>query len=135
MAEFNVPENVWMGATVDLQARVKATEEGFANVNSKVRWLSCEPMLEPLRFQHLDRFDWLVIGGASRTSKTPDWSPPFVWIVDLVKQARDAGVKVYFKTNIFGNNARILELPFDAPIEPDPVESPAVFHYLGKGSK
>lgn len=133
MAEFEVPENVWMGATVDLQARVKVTEEAFANVRSKVRWLSCEPLIEPLRFQHLDRFDWIVIGGASRTSKTPKWTPPFGWIVDLVTQARDAGLKVYFKSNLFDGNPRILELPFDAPVEPDPREAPAVFHYL-KGS-
>lgn len=134
MAEFDVPENVWMGTTVDLQVRVKAAEEAFANARSKVRWLSCEPLLEPLRFQHLNRFNWIVIGGASRTSKTPEWRPPFIWIVDLVKQARDAGLKVYFKDNLFGNNPRILELPFDAPIASDPAEAPAVFHYL-KGSK
>jgi hypothetical protein len=47
------------------------------------------------------------------------------------------------KTNLFGDpnkdgkgdyraNARILELPFDAPIVADPHEAPAVFRYLGK---
>ena len=132
MAEFDVPENVWMGATVDLQARVKATEAGFANVSSKVRWLSCEPMLEPLVFEHLDRFDWIVIGGASRTSRTPKWAPPYAWIKDLERQADAAGVRVYHKSNLFDGNARRLELPFDAPIKPDPAEAPAVFHYLGR---
>jgi hypothetical protein len=28
-------------------------------------------------------------------------APPFAWIDDLVRQARDAGVKVYFKSNLF----------------------------------
>ena len=54
-------------------------------------------------------------------------APPFAWIDDLVRQARDAGVKVYFKSNLFDGNARILELLFYAPIEPDPAEAPAVF--------
>jgi protein gp37 len=130
MAEFDIPANAWMGTTVDLQARVPAAEAAFERVNAAVKWLSVEPMLEPLRFRHLDRFNWLVIGGASRSSQTPEWKPPLSWIVDLVNQARDAGVKVYCKTNLLGS--RLLELPFDAPIKADPQEAPAVFHYLGQ---
>lgn len=130
MSEFEIPDNCWMGTSVDLQIRVKNAEAAFAKVNAGVRWLSVEPMLEPLRFERLDLFQWIVIGGASRSSKTPDWQPPFEWIADLVRQAREAGTKVYFKTNLLGN--RILELPFDAPIVADPVEAPAIFHYLGK---
>jgi protein gp37 len=132
MAEFDIPPNAWMGTSVDLQARVKAAEAAFANVASKVRWLSCEPLIEPLRFKHLDRFHWIVIGGASATASTPDWRPPFEWVADLVRQARDAGLKVYFKTNLL--RSRILELPFDAPIKADPLEAPAVFHYLGRAA-
>ena len=75
----------------------------------------------------------MVIGGASATPgnrpPTPDWRPPFEWIADLVRQARAAGLKVYFKTNL-GIENRILELPFDAPIVADsPSEAPAVFCY------
>jgi protein gp37 len=96
----------------------------------QVRWLSCEALIEPLRFQHLDRFNWIVIGGASKTSRTPKWAPPFTWIDDLVRQPRVARVKVYFKRNLFDGNARILEMPFYAPIEPDPAAAPAILHYL-----
>ena len=92
------------------------------------RWLSIEPLLEPLRFQHLERFDWMVIGGATASTKTPVWKPPHIWIRDLERQADDAGVKVYYKTNLLGK--RRLELPFGA-ILPDETEGPAaVFHYL-----
>jgi hypothetical protein len=35
-------------------------------------------------------------------------------------------VKVYFKSNLFDGNARILEMPFYAPIEPDPAAAPAI---------
>lgn len=130
MAEFDIPPNAWMGTSVDLQARVRAAEEAFAKVPSKVRWLSCEPLIEPLKFKHLDRFHWIVIGGASASDNTPDWRPPFEWITDLVRQARDVGLKVYFKTNLL--RSRILELPFDAPIKADPIEAPAVFQYLNR---
>ncbi len=131
--EFDLPPNAWMGTTVDLQARVKAAEDAFASITAGVRWLSLEPLLEPLTFTHLDRFDWMVIGGASATEATsdspatPEWRPPFAWIEDLVGQAREAGCKVYFKTNLL--RKRLLEMPFDAPM-PEQESLPKVFHYL-----
>lgn len=130
MTEFAYPPNAWLGTTVDLQARVAAAEKAFANVNAPVRWLSIEPLIEPLRFTHLDRFHWMVIGGSSRSSHTPEWKPPFAWIYDLVQQARDADVKVYFKSNLLGCPTRILELPFDAPVTPENLVAPDIFHYL-----
>src|SRR5262245_24900400 len=86
-AEFEIPTNAWMGTTVDLQARVPNAEKSFAKLRERnpdaILWLSVEPMLEPLKFKHLDRFDWVVMGGASRSSKTPAFYPPFDWIMDL----------------------------------------------------
>jgi protein gp37 len=70
MAEFDLPKNGWYGTTVDLQARVKSAEEAFAKIRDRKTWLSVEPMLEPLKFGRLDLFDWVVIGGASRSSNT-----------------------------------------------------------------
>jgi ParB/RepB/Spo0J family partition protein len=126
--EFDLPPNAWMGTTVDLQARVKAAEDAFAHITAGVRWLSIEPMLERLKFRHLDRFDWLVIGGASASTQTPEWHPPFAWINDLVRQAEDAGCKIYFKTNLL--KKRLLEMPFDAPIVGEDGPPPPEFSYL-----
>jgi protein gp37 len=134
MAEFAIPPNAWMGTTVDLQARVANAEAAFEKLNKEagVRWLSVEPMLEPLKFKRLDLFNWIVIGGATKSSKTPAFRPPLPWIMDLYAQAKAAGCKVYMKTNLLGN--RVLELPFDTPIKADPAAAPEVFHYLGKGT-
>jgi protein gp37/ParB-like chromosome segregation protein Spo0J len=137
MAEFDIPDNAWMGTTVDLQVRVPNAEAAFERVNAGVKWLSVEPMLEPLKFNHLDRFDWVVVGGSSSslatngTPKTPVWVPPFEWVEDLLIQARAAGCKVYMKTNL-GMTKRLLELPFDAPIPSDNTPAPKEFNYLGK---
>jgi protein gp37/ParB-like chromosome segregation protein Spo0J len=134
MAEFDIPHNTWMGTTVDLQARVNNAEAAFANVNASVRWLSIEPMLEPLRFKRLDLFQWMVIGGASASSRTPEWRPPFNWITDLVAQAREAGVAVYFKPNLYGH--RVLEMPNKLPVPQDyPETPPQVFDYLSDKRK
>jgi hypothetical protein len=128
--EFDIPPNLWLGAKVYLQSRVKAAEEAFAHITAGVRWLSLEPLLEPLQFQHLERFNWVVLGGASKSSQTPEWRPPFQWVADLVQQARDAGCAIYMQDNLLGK--RILELPFDAPL-PAEEPLPEVFHYLKMG--
>ncbi len=109
MSEFEIPNNVWMGTTVDCQARVNAAEAAFERVQARVRWLSVEPMLEPIRFSRLDRFNLLVIGGASVSKNTPRWIPPFEWIADLMRQADDAGCAVFLKSNLYRK-----EQPFGA---------------------
>jgi protein gp37 len=100
LAEQDWPSNAWVGTTVDRQARVATAERSFRGVKAGVRWLSCEPMLERLTFTSLEMFDWVVIGGASESSQTPASQPPTEWIEHLVRQARDAGCQVYFKTNL-----------------------------------
>jgi len=135
MAEFDIPENAWMGTTVDLQARVANAEKAFEKVKAKVRWLSIEPMLQPLKFKRLDTFDWIVIGGASPSAAvdgsppTPVWNVPIDWIVDLHRQAREAGCMIYYKTNSgLSDLTRIREFPGRGAEEP---KAPDVFNYLG----
>jgi hypothetical protein len=55
-------------------------------------------------------------------------APLVAFIDDLVRHARDAGVKVYFKSNLFDGKAHILKLPLHTPIEPDPAEVALVFN-------
>lgn len=134
MAEFDIPANAWMGTTVDVQARVANAERAFEKVKAPVRWLSIEPMIEPLQFSNLAMFDWIVIGGASAsksidgTPSTPAWNPPIEWLIDLHRQAREAGCKIYYKTNSgLSDMTRIREFPgrdVTAPAAPD------VFNYL-----
>ena len=137
IAEFDIPRNAWIGTTVDLQARVANAEKAFAKVREKSpdakTWLSVEPMLEPLRFERLDLFDCVVIGGASKSGETPEWRPPFRWIAALDGQALAAGCKVYFKTNLLGS--RVLEMMDGLPVPQDPQEAPEVFHYLRPQTK
>lgn len=108
-----MPKNAWMGTTVDCQERVANAEKAFAKMGGGIKWLSVEPMLTPLKFSRLDLFDWIVIGGASPSAKTPRWVPPFDWVADLHAQARAAGCAVYHKDNLgMGDGIRLKEFPW-----------------------
>jgi len=108
LLDFDFPANAWIGATVDTQARVKPTEDIFRRVDATIKWLSCEPMLEPLVFNEPAIFDWFAIGGASESIETEQFYPPRQWIADLEKQIWDSGGKVYEKFNLW---ERITEYP------------------------
>jgi protein gp37 len=126
MAEFDFPDNAWVGTTVDCQARVANAERSFRKVKARVKWLSCEPLIEPLQFTDLGAFDWLVIGGASSSSQTPEWRPPRRWFNELEREAVRAGVRVYEKENLW---ERVREYPgLDA--EAMPTQAPEPLRYL-----
>ena len=100
LSEQTWPDNAWVGCTVDTQARVSSAERAFSKVKAGIKWLSCEPLLEPLTFNSLEMFDWVVIGGQSRSTQAPAFQPRLEWIASLEDQARAAGCKVYYKTNL-----------------------------------
>jgi protein gp37 len=102
LAEFSpFPSNVWVGTSVDAQARVTNAEDAFEHIEAPIKWLSCEPLLEPLKFSRLHLFDWMVIGGASASNDTPEWRPPRSWVLDLERQAHAAHLMVFEKTNLW----------------------------------
>jgi protein gp37 len=106
---LSLPPTAWIGTTVDEQYRVKIAEEAFRKINDvKVKWLSLEPLLEPLKFNDLSMFDWVVIGSQSATKQpagyVKEFAPPFEWVADIVTQARKAGCRIYMKPNLLGDN-------------------------------
>jgi hypothetical protein len=128
MSQFTFPPNSWVGTTVDKQARVKNAERAFRKIKAPVKWLACEPLLEPLTFSDLSIFNWLVIGGASETKAaprdpvtgpgppTPDFQPPYRWVRELEVAMWQAGGRVYEKANLYSPYAGRLELVAEYPI-------------------
>jgi len=114
MAEFRYPPNVWLGTSVDRQFTVERAEKAFRKIRDGgyegVSWLSCEPMLERLTFGSLDMFDWVVVGGASKSTQTPESRPEFEWVAHLWNQAKAHDLPVYMKTNL-GIEQRVREYP------------------------
>jgi protein gp37 len=129
LLEFDWPENVWLGTTVDLQDRVAAAEDAFEKLRERypnaTLWLGIEPMLEPLKFTRLHLFDRIVVGGASATQHSPEWHPPLAWVDDIRRQGRAAGCSLFEKSNLL-----VKERPGGAQYQ-FADEAPASFHYLG----
>ena len=104
---LKLPPTAWLGTSVDEQKRVRLAEEAFREIKGvRVKWLSLEPLLAPLKFSDLSMFDWIVIGSQSATIQ-PDgpvgsFSPPFEWVAQLTAQAREAGCRIYHKPNLLG---------------------------------
>jgi protein gp37 len=122
--EFSFPSNAWVGTTVDHQARVAAAEKAMADVDAETKWLSIEPMLTPLRFQNLEVFQWIVMGGASRSTETPEYRVPFEFWAPLQTEAMEKGIAVYHKTNLYG---RTIQYPW---ADPESSTSPEMADYL-----
>jgi protein gp37 len=114
LAQVEWPANAWCGTTVDRQSRVANAERSFRGVTAGIKWLSCEPLLERLTFSSLEMFDWVVIGGASESTETPAFQPPWEWVEHLIRQARNAGCRVYVKPNLL---TRPREYPGWDPVE------------------
>ncbi|MGH3965747.1 MAG: DUF5131 family protein [Pseudonocardiaceae bacterium] len=103
--DLDLPATAWVGTSVDEQRRVRIAERAFSKINGvKVKWLSLEPLREPLEFADLSMFDWVVIGAQTGTLQpdgyVPPFAPPFEWVARIVLQAREAGCKVHLKPNL-----------------------------------
>lgn len=100
-----LPPGAWVGTSVDEQKRVRIAEEAFRKVDGvAVKWLSLEPLREPLEFNDLSMFDWVVIGAQTQTQQPdglePAFAPPAEWVVRITAQAMEAGCKVHWKPNL-----------------------------------
>lgn len=125
MADFDFPPNSWIGTTVDKQWAVERAEKAFRKIRAGgyegVAWLSCEPMLERLTFSSLDMFDWVVMGGSSKSTQTPAFAPPPEWWIHLWNQAKEHNIPVYMKTNLIQQNGNAVD--FDNRVRQYPTKA------------
>jgi protein gp37/ParB-like chromosome segregation protein Spo0J len=95
----------WFGASIIQQVDVARVERDMlAFHTSGIKWISLEPMLEPITFSDLSWCDMVVIGAQTETNqpdgRVPDYAPAFDWVVDVVNQCREWQVPYYLKPNL-----------------------------------
>ena len=97
----------WFGASIVKQGDVERVTRDMTSFDVHpgiVRWISLEPMLEPIIFDDLSWCDLVVIGAQTSTRQpdgfVPAFSPKFEWVADVVTQCIEQGVPYYLKPNL-----------------------------------
>jgi len=90
---FNWTDNIWLGVSVedpDYKFRIDILRECPA----KHKFLSLEPLLEPLGKLDLSDIEWVIVGGESGPGARPmkSW-----WVTDIRDQCLAQGVPFFFK--------------------------------------
>jgi len=86
------PDNAWFGTSVELQ-RYTSRIDYLRSIPSKIRFLSCEPLLGPLSLD-LEDIHWVIVGGESGPGARPMKEE---WVLDIKKQCGNAGIPFFFK--------------------------------------
>lgn len=105
-----MPDNVWLGTSVENQAAADDRIPQLAAVPARVRFLSVEPLLEEIDFEGVfyepvdernewfraraNRPDWVIVGGESGPNARP---LELAWVRDIISQCRGARVPVFIK--------------------------------------
>lgn len=120
------PANVWVGTSVEDQARADERIPHLISIPSRVRFLSCEPLLGPVDIEeHLeDMLDggyvlgsapiqWVIVGGESGITARPF---DIAWAQSLVDQCKSAGAACFVKqlgAHPITENANLHDWPDD----------------------
>lgn len=87
------PPNLWMGVTVE-NSDVTDRIDHLRNTKAKVKFLSCEPLLSPIKNMNLQEIDWVIVGGESGRTPRPIKEE---WIINIKEQCRISNTAFYFK--------------------------------------
>jgi protein gp37 len=88
-----VPENVWLGVTVEF-SQTKNRIDVLRKIESKIRFLSIEPLIDSVGELNLEGIHWVIVGGESGHKARP-MNPE--WAIDIQRQCDEQGVSFFFK--------------------------------------
>ncbi|MGA7162280.1 MAG: phage Gp37/Gp68 family protein [Bacteroidota bacterium] len=91
--ELKWSHNIWMGVSVENQGSMFRINH-LRNTGARVKFLSCEPLLEDLPNLNLKHIDWVIVGGESGYSPRPMNSD---WVLSIHEQCKKAEVAFFFK--------------------------------------
>lgn len=86
-------DNIWMGVTVESDKYFKRIEV-LRKIDSKIKFLSCEPLLGSLEGIDLNGIDWVIVGGESGPGAREMKEE---WIINLLESSRKYKTKFFFK--------------------------------------
>lgn len=94
LASFAYPSNLWVGVTVENQAAEAVRVPLLRRARAAVRFLSCEPLLEPLTLD-LAGIAWVIVGGEKAGARARPMDPE--WARAIRAQCQAARVPFFMK--------------------------------------
>tara|TARA_R110000772_G_scaffold48089_4_gene109884 strand:+ start:70048 stop:70800 length:753 start_codon:yes stop_codon:yes gene_type:complete len=93
-ASRGVPENAWLGVSVEDRRYGLPRIPHLQGIAAKTRFLSVEPLLEDVGKMDLNGISWVIVGGESGPKARPMEE---VWAQSVRRQCEAAGVDFFFK--------------------------------------
>jgi protein gp37 len=90
---LNWSGNIWMGVSVENRNFVHRIDY-LRNTKARIKFLSLEPLLSPLKNLNLENIDWVIVGGESGFKARPIKED---WVIDIKNQCDEAKTPFFFK--------------------------------------
>ncbi len=89
-----VPDNAWLGVSVEDIDHGLPRVDLLRHIEAKVRFLSCEPLLQDLMVVDLSGIHWVIVGGESGSRARPMEKS---WVLSMQAACEIQGVAFFFK--------------------------------------
>src|SRR5579872_6565998 len=91
--ELNWTDNIWMGVSVENEKYTTRIDD-LSKTGAKTKFLSIEPLISPVKTLHLDKIDWVIVGGESGHKARPLKK---AWIDFIKTECEKKKVAFFFK--------------------------------------
>ena len=91
--KLNWTPNIWTGVTVE-SYRYKYRIEHLKQIPANIKFLSLEPLIEPIGELNLNGINWVIVGGESGIGARPIKKE---WVLNLKTQCDKQNVPFFFK--------------------------------------
>ncbi len=85
--------NIWLGVSIESERWLDRLD-ALKGIDARIRFLSLEPLLEPLPGMDLAGIDWVIVGGESGPGARP-MEPD--WVREIRDHCVNCGVPFFFK--------------------------------------
>jgi protein gp37 len=86
-------DNIWMGVSVEAKSYLHRIDH-LRHTSAAIKFISFEPLLEPLGAVDLRGIDWVIVGGESGPGARPMERS---WVVEILQACRQTHVPFFFK--------------------------------------
>jgi protein gp37 len=90
---LNWTPNIWMGVSVENEKYTFRVEE-LSKTPAKVKFISVEPLIGPVRTLPLDQINWVIVGGESGHKARPLRK---TWVEFIKNQCEEKQIPFFFK--------------------------------------